>query len=393
MRDPMGVEAFADLARLPVEEIEQYRAGGLLDLDDDGLFDDSDVLRLQVAITYRELHYPPDQIGDEVRRSPNTVIRRLFGDAEHRYSLEQAAERIGLNPEQLTTLQTAVGLGVGLYDDDDVEALRGIRRLLEGGVPWEGVVEAARVYGDVSRRLAESDIRMLHRFVCEPLAEMGLDQRQFTAGIYRALDAFVPLSDRLMRHLHEDHLIRASVRHALDHLAPDDPRGQSGAFEAVILFVDLALFTSLTELHGDEIAAQLLERFDTHVRDLGIRYDGSVVKQIGDGFMLAFSEAVDAVRFAVELGEAARTERLPVLRVGIHAGPVLYRVGDYVGNTVNLASRVAAMATPDTILVTEGVAKAAIEAGIPSQDVGVREARGVGEPVSLYRIVPGTSTN
>jgi adenylate cyclase len=393
MRDPMGVEDFAELARLPVEEIEQYRAAGLIDLDNDALFDDSDVLRLQVAITYRELGYNPDQIGDEVRRSPNTVIRRLFGDVEHTYSLEQAAERIGLTPEQLATLQTAVGLSVGQYDDDDVEVLRGVHRLLEGGVPWEGVVEAARVYGDVTRRLAESDMQMLHRFVCEPLAQTGLDQRQLTAGIYQALDEFVPLSDRLMHHLHEDHLIRVSVRHALDHLAPADARGQAGAFEAVILFVDLALFTSLTELHGDEVAAELLERFDTHVRDLAVHYDGSIVKQIGDGFMLVFTEPVDAVRFALGLGEAAGTEQLPPLRVGIHAGPVLYRVGDYLGNTVNLASRVAAMATPDTILVTEGVAKAAAESGIPSQDVGVREARGVGQPISLYRIATGASTS
>jgi adenylate cyclase len=393
MRDPMGVEAFAELARLPVQEIEQYRAAGLIDLDNDSRFDDTDVLRLQVAITYRELGYPPDQIADEVRRSSNTVIRRLFGDAEHMYSLEQAAERIGLSAEQLTTLQTAVGLGVGWYDEDDVEALCGIRRLLDGGVPWDGVVEASRVYGDVSRRLAESDMQMLHRFVCEPLAERGLDQRQLTAGIYQALDAFVPLSDQLMRHLHEDYLLRASVRHALDHLVPAATGGQAGAFEAVILFVDLTLFTSLTELHGDEEAAELLERFDTQVRDLAVRYDGSLVKQIGDAFMLTFADPVDAVRFALGLAKAARAEPLPPLRFGIHAGPVLYRVGDYVGNTVNLASRVAAMATPDTILVTEGVARAAVEAGIPSEDVGVREARGLGDPVSLYRIVAGTPTN
>jgi adenylate cyclase len=109
--------------------------------------------------------------------------------------------------------------------------------------------------------------------------------------------------------------------------------------------------------------------------------------------MLTFADPVDAVRFAFGLAKAARAEQLPALRFGIHAGPVLYRVGDYVGNTVNLASRVAAMATPDTILVTEGVARAAVEAGIPSEDVGVREARGLGDPVSLYRIVAGTPTN
>jgi len=73
---------------------------------------------------------------------------------------------------------------------------------------------------------------------------------------------------------------------------------------------------------------------------------GKVVKHIGDALMLAFRRADDAVGFARGLHEAARRdEAVPGLRVGMHRGPAIYRAGDYIGTTVNLASRVTGTAT------------------------------------------------
>jgi class 3 adenylate cyclase len=58
--------------------------------------------------------------------------------------------------------------------------------------------------------------------------------------------------------------------------------------------------------------------------------------------MLTFTEAASAVRCALELDRRATAEpRFPAVRSGIHYGTVLYRDGDYVGATVNPASRVA----------------------------------------------------
>jgi YHS domain-containing protein len=64
----------------------------------------------------------------------------------------------------------------------------------------------------------------------------------------------------------------------------------------------------------------------------------------------------------------------------------VYRVGDYVGNTVNLASRVTTEAMPNEILITEPVARAASQSGIDTSPVGVRALRGSSEPLSLHRV-------
>src|SRR5207244_13414133 len=119
-----------------------------------------------------------------------------------------------------------------------------------------------------------------------------------------------------------------------------------------------------------------------------LKHDGHLVKQIGDEFMLVFGDAARAVRFAIDLHETmSRIERFVALRTGIHSGSVLYRIGDYFGNAVNVAARIASMAMPNAILVTEPVAKAAADQGIESVELGVRGLRGMEEPVPLYRVV------
>jgi adenylate cyclase len=104
--------------------------------------------------------------------------------------------------------------------------------------------------------------------------------------------------------------------------------------------------------------------------------------------MIVFDDAADAVRFAIEVDErAAREERFPALRVGIHSGPVLYRVGDYVGTTVNIASRITTSAAASEIVISEPVADAARRAGIAVEPLGLRLRRGVGEPIGLFRVM------
>jgi adenylate cyclase len=89
----------------------------------------------------------------------------------------------------------------------------------------------------------------------------------------------------------------------------------------------------------------------------------------------------------VALDEAGvREPHFPALRAGIHTGPALYRVGDYVGHTVNVASRIAAVARPNEIVVTEPVATAAREAGVTTEPLGPQRLAGVEEPVDLWRL-------
>src|SRR2546427_7380936 len=93
---------------------------------------------------------------------------------------------------------------------------------------------------------------------------------------------------------------------------------------AAVLFVDLSSFTPLTEAMGDVAAAQVLARFSQVVREAVSRCDGRVVKQIGDAFMLVFSDARAAVACALEIERRTSEEpQFPAARSGGRNGPLV----------------------------------------------------------------------
>jgi len=152
--------------------------------------------------------------------------------------------------------------------------------------------------------------------------------------------------------------------------------------------VDLSSFTPLSQAMGDTAAAQVLDRFSNLVRSAASRHAGTVVKQIGDAFMVIFPSAASAVDWALDVDQCASTEtRFPALRVGIHVGSVLYRHGDYVGINVNIAARVADAAGSHEILVTADVAlEAHMDAGSDFVALGSRRLKGLIEEVELLRV-------
>src|SRR5262249_35502993 len=131
---------------------------------------------------------------------------------------------------------------------------------------------------------------------------------------------------------------RAVRENLMLHLAEDlSARQEPGKLRLAVAFVDLSSFTPLSQAMGDTAAAEVLDRFSKLVRGARGRHAGTVVKQIGDAFMVIFPSAVSAVDWALDVDECASTEtRFPALRVGIHVGPVVYRGGEYVGSNVNV---------------------------------------------------------
>jgi len=77
--------------------------------------------------------------------------------------------------------------------------------------------------------------------------------------------------------------------------ATTPPAETTGEMTVTIVFVDLSGFTPLTESMGDAAAARVVERFSELVREASSRRDGKLVKQIGDEFMLVFTDPSDGV--------------------------------------------------------------------------------------------------
>lgn len=156
------------------------------------------------------------------------------------------------------------------------------------------------------------------------------------------------------------------------------------------LFADLAGFTALTEVHGDEEAADLAEEFADTVRALLAEHGGEEVKCIGDALMIRCADAGQAVRLGTRIvARVGARPGFPSVRVGIDTGPAVERRGDWFGATVNLAARVSGEAAGGEVLVTEATRSAA--GTLDRTDFhprGRRLLRNVAEPVQLYAALP-----
>jgi adenylate cyclase len=83
---------------------------------------------------------------------------------------------------------------------------------------------------------------------------------------------------------------------------------------------------------------------------------------------------------------AAAEQRFPALRIGAHSGSVLYREGDYVGTSVNLAARVTAAAKRHQFLVTDIVAAELEGLDVDVSAVGAHSLKGLTEAVELFEV-------
>ena len=140
----------------------------------------------------------------------------------------------------------------------------------------------------------------------------------------------------------------------------------------IVMFADLAGYTALTDVHGDDEAVAAVEAFRRVVSCAADRHALRVIKGIGDAFLLIGGDALSAMNAAHEVVQhMAEIERAPAVRIGIHEGPVTERDGDVYGHSVNIAARVASEADSGQILVTPEV----LEASAPPAGRGANKGR------------------
>lgn len=170
----------------------------------------------------------------------------------------------------------------------------------------------------------------------------------------------------------------------------DDIEDGSRAHNLAVCFTDLQGFTSFTAEHGDVAAGKLLsEHYQTAgpiVRSRG----GRIVKRLGDGLMMTFSEPTAAVLAAVELVEAP--PRPLKVRAGLHVGEVLVDRADVIGHVVNVAARVAETAAAGEVLISCDLREALPLAELPQLVVGrarARRLKGLSERIEVCPVRRG----
>jgi class 3 adenylate cyclase len=129
----------------------------------------------------------------------------------------------------------------------------------------------------------------------------------------------------------------------------------------VILFSDIEESTALNERIGDRAWVRLIGSHDKLVSGLVRQRSGHVVKSQGDGYMIAFARAEEAVQCGIDLQQALNrnAKRKPHedirVRIGVHMGRSVRRGDDLFGRNVAMAARVAAQAVGGQILVSQPV--------------------------------------
>lgn len=297
--------------------------------------------------------------------------------------------RGGLNVKETAELMEAFGLPLhgandAAFTPEEAEVLV---RLGELGELWPADVrmQVARAYGAMLSGIARAELQAFQMYTEPHVRELGGNAEMQLRAVKSAFEQLLPLADPLILGVHrrwlEHELAQRAVRAA--ELRAGGV-GLPGAVEITFLFCDLKDFTAYAERSGDAAAIGAIDRlFDVITHELGDR--GRLVKSLGDGAMLVFSDPAEAVVTGAGVIAAMRGNGLPGVHASVHRGIAIARSGDYFGGSVNVAARLLPFAERDELVATEEVVSTCRRT-FDWQPAGERVLRGVAAPLKLHRL-------
>jgi adenylate cyclase len=169
---------------------------------------------------------------------------------------------------------------------------------------------------------------------------------------------------------------------------------------AAILAADVAGFSRLMSADEEGTLARLRGHLRELVEPAIAAHRGRIVKRMGDGLLVDFSSAVEAVRcgVAVQAGMAERNRGVPAaeridFRIGINLGDVMIDGDDLYGDGVNVAARLEGIAEPGAVYVSGAVGDFVRDKPeIALEDLGEVPLKHIAKPVRVFRIGGGSGT-
>ena len=163
---------------------------------------------------------------------------------------------------------------------------------------------------------------------------------------------------------------------------------------AAILAADVVGYSRLMEADEASTLAVLKARRRDVLEPLVAKHRGRVFKVTGDGVLVEFASAVNAVQCAVDLQQGMSTangdqpkDRHIILRIGVNLGDVLVEGGDLYGDGVNIAARLETIAEPGAIVIS-GTAFDQVrnKVKVAFDDLGAQTLKNMAQPVRAYRV-------
>lgn len=167
--------------------------------------------------------------------------------------------------------------------------------------------------------------------------------------------------------------------------APADSKGVVRQL-AAIMFADMMGYTALMQ-QDEEKARILRDRMRVCLDGLTTQYGGKVLQFYGDGVLIIFLSAADAVRCASAIQLQMQKEPVVPLRIGLHSGEISYDDHGVYGDCVNVASRIESIASPGSVLVSDKVYDEIKNLNtITTASMGTFHLKNVKRPIEVFAI-------
>jgi adenylate cyclase len=249
--------------------------------------------------------------------------------------------------------------------------------------PHELSRQLARMYGRLLSRIARTGVQFFRLYAEPRLIEAADTREEQLASMREAFARMGNLPDPLLAGVHRrwiEYEVAQTAVTTAQTLAPD--LELAGAVEISLLFCDLKDFTAFATAEGDAAAVAAVDRFVQTI-DVERGEDGRIVKALGDGQMLAYTQTGEAVRAGSRIIAAMREQGPLHVHASVHCGTAIVREGDYFGGVVNLAARLLAVAGAEELVATRSVVEAC-GGSYEWTPLGLRHIRGVAERVEVF---------
>jgi adenylate cyclase len=369
---------------------------GILVPDADDRLSIGDLRRAQMSRTLEGAGISPEDLAAGIGQGVLTlnfmdapVFARFatFGDE----TFEQVSERTRLPLDLLLQVRESTGGATPEPGDrmreGELAVIPFIQAQMDIGFRPVSIGRWLRVAGDSLRRMAETESDAWRTDLMEPVLARGGSAEDL--GATSSSDESLRLDDATnealvaLWHARQVHTWTNNIIGGFEQALTIAGMLTTPTRPPAICFLDITGYTRLTNERGDDAAADLAQGLSTLVQRAAVDHGGRPVKWLGDGVMVYFRDVGPGVVAALDMVDGVAAAGLPPAHVGLHSGPVLFQEGDYFGQTVNVASRIADYARPGEVLVTREVVAAADEDGLDFTDIGPVELKGIPGPVHL----------
>jgi len=384
----------AQRAGISAEELRRLVELGIVSPGADGRFTSGAARRVSLVRSLVDAGVPLDGLGAAIRGG-QLSLDFLDAPAFERFSalsditFAQLAERSGVPVELLMLIREAAGSPAPLPGDlvrDEELAFADLLELsVHAGFSRTATQQLLRVHGDAMRRVAETESAIWASEVIQPAMDAGKRPDEVLGVEFG--DRFAETSERAMMgmyHLRQGQAWTVNLIDGLEVMLAAAGLHSRLDHPPAMCFLDITGYTRLTQERGDAAAAELADRLGRLVQRSAVNHGGRTVKWLGDGVMLIFPKPGPGVAAALEMVAGVAEAGLPPAHVGLHAGPVIFQEGDYYGQTVNVAARIADYARPGEVVVSQEVVDASDDAGIQFREIGPVELKGVAGAVRLH---------